>query len=92
MGYRVLLALLLHLCIHSCYLYFLYLKASSWRVKRGNTRTDIVSNSLLSGAAVCMFLMTLLSVPETWKACTRFKDLDPPSEPITSELLYSVFQ
>jgi len=46
----------------------------------GNNKTGKVSSHLLSGAAVCTFLLTLLPVTEPWKACTKLKDLDQPSE------------
>lgn len=85
---RALLAFLFHSCINSCHLDFPVSKACSWQAKRCTTETGKDSSSLLSGAAVCTFLLILLPVPEPWEACTRLKDSDQPSEPLAFELLY----
>lgn len=90
MGCRALLVLLFHLCIDSCHLNFLALKACSWKARRGTTRTDKVSSSLLFAAEECKFLLTLLPVPEPWKALKRLQDLDQPSDPLAREWLYPV--
>lgn len=77
LGWRALLALLFHLCINSWRLDFPALEACSWPARRSSTKTGKVSGRLRSGAAACMFLLTLVPMPEPWEACTRLKRLRP---------------